>query len=418
MKATFTSVVHLSISIMMLFYAFLSRNAFSLVLSLAMILIYYNEYKSFEDADRSIGKLKITRTINRTVCSELEYIEVTINIVNQGSRAIPRMMIVDVPPKYIKPENGKAKFDVTVLQGSSIEITYRARVLAPGTHDFNELVLTVSDALNYFYSEYRFNIRTTVVALPLSIPIKIDIESLQRLLSIRTKGKAIGGAYNIANIRDYTPGDDIRRIIWKVYARTGRLMVREDYGEAKARTLILIDIKKYMWNIGEEPNTLAHIQLRYARSLIEYIARNGATIDASICSGIIPKVVESVNTALVESLYRIFSVLDSGGGCESTIEVYTQVPGYLGRVASDYDAVVLITNLITLALEGSIALEELLKVFNGKLVIVVLEDGTREFIGVDKAELFVRSLIEVAERGGARIELPSESFRVDLRWLK
>lgn len=403
----------------MFLYALLSRNPLLLSVSMAMLLIYYNEYKSFEDANKAVERLRIARTVNTDMCRELEYVEITISITNQGSIAIPRAVVTDVLPRYVVPERGKAQFDVTVPPGATITIVYRARVTAPGAHDFNELLLAIYDALGYFYNEYKFSIRTTVVALPLSNSIEMGVESLQRLTSTAIMGKATGGSYNIANVREYMDGDDIRRIMWKVYARMGKLMVREDYGEARVRVLVLIDMRKYLWGIGEEPNTLAHMQLRYARSLIEYIARSGSTLDISICSGITPKVVENANTALVESLYRVFSVLEGGGGCESPIDAYIHVPGYLGRSVDSYDAVVLVTNPITLVLESPKNVRELLKMFGAKLVIIVLlARSVVELIGEDRAKQYMESLMKGIEQWGAKVYVPQEIPVVDVRWLR
>ena len=45
-------------------------------------------------------------------------------------------------------------------------------------------------------------------------------------------------------IRDYIPGDDIRRINWKLTARTGKLSVREYTGEEKEGIALILDAAK------------------------------------------------------------------------------------------------------------------------------------------------------------------------------
>ncbi|MFN2614279.1 MAG: DUF58 domain-containing protein, partial [Actinomycetota bacterium] len=42
-------------------------------------------------------------------------------------------------------------------------------------------------------------------------------------------------------MRDYTPGDDLRRVVWKVFARTGRMMVRESEQGITDQITIMID---------------------------------------------------------------------------------------------------------------------------------------------------------------------------------
>ncbi len=42
-------------------------------------------------------------------------------------------------------------------------------------------------------------------------------------------------------MRDYVPGDDVRRIVWRAYARTGRLLVREAEQGITDKVVILLD---------------------------------------------------------------------------------------------------------------------------------------------------------------------------------
>jgi uncharacterized protein (DUF58 family) len=44
-------------------------------------------------------------------------------------------------------------------------------------------------------------------------------------------------------IRDYEPGDDLRKVHWAVTARTGSLMIREDHPSARARLTVLLDLR-------------------------------------------------------------------------------------------------------------------------------------------------------------------------------
>jgi uncharacterized protein (DUF58 family) len=56
----------------------------------------------------------------------------------------------------------------------------------------------------------------------------------------RASGVA-GGAFLFRGHREYRAGDDLRRVDWGVYARTGRVMVREYEAERDVRTEVWID---------------------------------------------------------------------------------------------------------------------------------------------------------------------------------
>ncbi|WP_117209197.1 DUF58 domain-containing protein [Allorhizocola rhizosphaerae] len=49
------------------------------------------------------------------------------------------------------------------------------------------------------------------------------------------------GGTDIVGMRDYLPGDDLRRLHWATSARVGRLMVREDADPSRGRVTLLLD---------------------------------------------------------------------------------------------------------------------------------------------------------------------------------
>ncbi|SFR14379.1 DUF58 domain-containing protein [Desulfoscipio geothermicus] len=62
-----------------------------------------------------------------------------------------------------------------------------------------------------------------------------------------------GGAVEFADYREYTAGDEPRRVDWKAYARLGRLYVKEFQDERQDSVLFLIDTSASMdWGDGDE----------------------------------------------------------------------------------------------------------------------------------------------------------------------
>jgi uncharacterized protein (DUF58 family) len=56
----------------------------------------------------------------------------------------------------------------------------------------------------------------------------------------------LGLSTDFAEHRAYMPGDDVRRIDWRVYGRTDRLFVREYQAETNANLTIVLDVSKSM----------------------------------------------------------------------------------------------------------------------------------------------------------------------------
>jgi uncharacterized protein (DUF58 family) len=64
--------------------------------------------------------------------------------------------------------------------------------------------------------------------------------------------KRSGSSFDLKNIREYGPGDDPRRIDWKLMGRTDRLFVKEYYAEERDGVCLLVDLSGSMEIFGVE----------------------------------------------------------------------------------------------------------------------------------------------------------------------
>lgn len=55
-----------------------------------------------------------------------------------------------------------------------------------------------------------------------------------------------GASVEFADYRDYQPGDDLRRVDWRLYGRTDRLHVRDAHEETPLRVMLLLDVSPSM----------------------------------------------------------------------------------------------------------------------------------------------------------------------------
>ncbi|MEM4553420.1 MAG: DUF58 domain-containing protein [Ignisphaera sp.] len=415
MKITLPGIIHIMLSLLLIFYAYINRDPMVFALSLSFVLIIYYEYTSFTEVVKAIDKVCIKRELEKKVSNELEEVVMKIIIENGSDITFPRVILKDIIPQLVSSDPAKPVFSIVIPSKSSLAIEYKVKPLVPGVHDFQVFDVIISDALGYFYENVSIESRDSLVVLPLYSSTSIDVKSLQRMMGIALKGKAIGGAFELANIRDYVVGDDTRKILWKIYAKTGKLMVREDFGETRAKVLVLIDMKKNLWSIGEPPNTLAQIQLRYARSLIDYLVRNRCTVDVALCSGLVPKVARNFEEKTIESLYNIMSVLPVGGGCESPLSVFIDSVYHLGRVPEFYDIVILVTNPLSLVMESIDSLNSLMETFPGKLVVTIPRYRYDEIVEEELLKNFLKSIATIIERGGIGLVISEEEMSVTHR---
>ena len=74
------------------------------------------------------------------------------------------------------------------------------------------------------------------------------------------KSGAKGSSLEFSDFREYIPGDDVRRIDWNVYGRSGKLFLKQFVEEKEAMFTIITDCSKSM-EFGKHPKDKCALQL-------------------------------------------------------------------------------------------------------------------------------------------------------------
>ncbi|HUC91239.1 MAG TPA: DUF58 domain-containing protein [Paenibacillus sp.] len=62
----------------------------------------------------------------------------------------------------------------------------------------------------------------------------------------KRRSRTLGSSLEFADYRPYAPGDDIRRLDWNVYGRTGRAYVRQFWDEQEITVTMYVDVSRSM----------------------------------------------------------------------------------------------------------------------------------------------------------------------------
>lgn len=92
-------------------------------------------------------------------------------------------------------------------------------------------------------------------------------------LAGKRRSSSLGGSQEFADYRPYAPGDDIRRLDWNVYGRTGRAYIRQYWDEQELNVSLYIDVSRSM-SFGEEQGNKLRYSLQLA-ACIGYAALSG-----------------------------------------------------------------------------------------------------------------------------------------------
>ncbi len=201
-------------------------------------------------------------------------VRVKLRVENPTPVTIEHLEVYEEPPR-LWSVRGQPRL-VTVLPGySSIEAEYIATPVY-GRHAFGDVKLVAYDPLGLLYYEVR---------VPASQWVEVRPRVLERVRGVylvpsspRPGGVAPGKRKGVGTIfydvREYAPGDELRLIDWKAFARTGRLMVKEFEQEVQVHTLLVFDVTPTMF-LGGLGETKLENTARVIRTVLEYVAARG-----------------------------------------------------------------------------------------------------------------------------------------------
>lgn len=375
-----------------------------------MLLLVYYDYSRLSELESLAGSISVTRE-SPGIVSELESAEIRVLVENPSGRDVPLAEVVDHLPRSLAPV-GRPGASMVLPRGSAAAFSYSVRPLLPGAHVMRSLEVRVYGPLGFFVTRRTVSSTTAITVLPYYSEAVMPLKSVERLWGLVIRGKATGGMFDLADLREYVPGDDYRKIVWKAFARTGRVYVREDFGEVAARVLVMLDLRAWDWTLGESPNTLASVELRALRSIVQGLARYGVPLDVAVCCGSAVKVVRGVTEDVARALADVFSYVEPYCRCELHMDAFASAPLYMGRSTSDYAAALLITNPISLAAESPARFFELSSAFGGRLRVLVPRFDYELYVDREGLRRLYRIASDLLERAGGALEVLEESLFV------
>ncbi len=163
-----------------------------------------------------------------------------------------------------------------------------------------------------------------------------------------------GGAGEFVDFREYSPGEDLRRLDWKIYARTGKAYIRLLQDETNLLCTLAIDVSRSMLFGAESDTRLKGSKLEFAQYL------------ATGLSHIIAQNQDHVGTAVLSE--RLVDCLPPGG-----------TPTHVARVQEMVES--LQTEATTVLAPG---LKELFERVRSRGVLILFSD----FLVDDLSEVF------------------------------
>jgi len=301
------SVVLLSVAVLMRYYAELCYYV------LQRLTVSPSVRASIEGGDTVVELEVVNPTAVPVVAAEFSLLYSEILRLSEGSKA----------GALIIPPRGRVR----------LRFTFKGR---SGTHRVGPLKLVARDPLGLF--------RTEEVEVSRAFEVRVYPfieEAVVRRLWLYTRSSGLarsrrpGEGVELYSLRDYQPGDEPRRLAWRVLASQGRLAVKDFEMESYQHVLFVIDSTRDMW-FGPYGQTPVEHGVRVVASVARYLARRGYMLSAVVLSerGVYPSGRPATG---VQGFRRVYSTLariehsGSGTGGDEVLGkalglVYTHLP--------------------------------------------------------------------------------------------
>lgn len=181
-----------------------------------------------------------------------DFIHIKIKIRNKGSRRIDYLKVFDIFPgdgsfKLILGDN---HIGTRIDPGKSITFSYILQSKMRGEYRLGPTRAILKDRSGFIFEEKELENYSTLLVYP----TYDDVRRLKSFASRRREGMVFGShrtrqkgmGSEFYGIRQYTSGDEYRRIDWKASARTGKMMIREFESEKNIRVMVFLDASSSM----------------------------------------------------------------------------------------------------------------------------------------------------------------------------
>jgi len=227
-----------------------------------------------------LAEVRLVRRLPARVV-ENDYLEVEITLTNRGLIPLFNFLLTDyVASADISEARKAALIPYLGRRGASVKIEYRTRCSRRGKYKIGPFSIYLFDPWGIFFLRKDYYLYSEVYVYP---PV-FNIQKFPPLVKgnvpwfgIET-ARVSGDEHDFFGVREYKPGDPIKRIHWLSTARKNSLIVKEFQQRAFFNATLIFDLDKDK-NFGEGKNSVAEYTIRIAASIADYLIRLGASLE-------------------------------------------------------------------------------------------------------------------------------------------
>ena len=252
----------------------------SALLSASLALLAYMLIAAYLVSVKSsvIAGLRVERIVPEPL-TEGKAATIRLRVVNDSLVALDNTVIADEPPGLFVAEKPPRTATLIPAKGG-VEVAYVVRPVI-GRHEWGPVRVESLDPLGLLRASQRIGSSTTVSVQPTVPPLprrRVAATMVYQPGGVAgTRRRGVGVEF--LELREYQPGDDMRLIEWKAYARTRRLAVKVFEQEGIVRLIVVLDESPTMFQ-GPLGATPLEQGARLVAGLVAYSGLRGDVVRA------------------------------------------------------------------------------------------------------------------------------------------
>ena len=219
--------------------------------------------------------LHAERSLSRDSISVHEPVGVRIRVENEGATLV-NLRLQDEPVTSLEPVSGRMHKLLSLPAGGAAEIEY---VIEPerGAYSWVSIQATVADPLDLLFQKRAVAAPGELLVRPPLIkirPVSMGIRST-KLSAGPIPARLAGTGTDYWGVREYTPGDSLRRLNWRLTARyPGKWYTNEFESEEIADFGLILDTRRFS-NADRRERLLFEHATSATASIAEMALKNG-----------------------------------------------------------------------------------------------------------------------------------------------
>jgi uncharacterized protein (DUF58 family) len=204
----------------------------------------------------ALSRLEYTRSLSTTHAFFGDEVTFEISLANRKILPLPWVQIeeeldeqlgmpdsLEVAPSH-RPGRVILKNLMPIGWYHRIKRVYQIRCQKRGYFSFGPTRIQTGDYFRFHVREMNVENPINLVVYPRVVPLdKLGIPSREPFGDIRMQRHLFQDPVRVASIRDYTPGDALKRIHWKASARVGRLQTKVFENTTSPDMAIFLDVR-------------------------------------------------------------------------------------------------------------------------------------------------------------------------------